>query len=65
MSEVFDYDKNVDAVCPFVKGATCKTECMLMRPTGFGEPKCSLRVIADELVYISSDLRELRKMKEQ
>lgn len=57
MSEVFDYDKNKDAFCPF-SGKACVSECMLMRPDVFGEPKCALMVVADELVHINSDLRE-------
>ena len=57
MSEVYDYDCECDALCPFT-GDTCRTECMLMRYTGFGEPRCSMRVIADELVLISRELRD-------
>ena len=61
MNEVIDYDEGgVDALCPLT-GKACVTHCMLMRRTGFGEPRCSLHVIADELVNISYDLRELRK----
>ena len=61
MSEVYDYDRDCPSLCPFT-GDTFVTECMLMRPTGFGEPKCSLLVIADELVHIHSDLRKMKEV---
>ena len=61
MGVVIDYDEGgIGAICPFRK-EPCMTECMMMRPTGFGEPRCSFRVIADELVLISGDLRKLRE----
>ena len=50
MGEVHDYERGCDALCPFT-GTACVTECMLMKPTVFGEPQCSLRVIADKLAY--------------
>ena len=53
---VIDSDKdNRPAVCPF--NSRCTTLCMLMRYTAFGDPCCSLRVIADELVEISTSLK--------
>ena len=60
MNEVIDYDEgNVEALCPLT-GDTCVTHCMLMRRTGFGEPRCSLHVIADELVNINSKMKDER-----
>lgn len=55
--KVIDHEYQCEALCPITGGA-CRTECMLMRPTGFGEPRCSLRVIADELVNINEKLKE-------
>jgi len=52
MPRVIDYEEGMDALCPFTD-YSCFTQCMLMRPTGFGEPRCSFRVIADELVNIN------------
>ncbi|MBR4616842.1 MAG: hypothetical protein IKO55_14630 [Kiritimatiellae bacterium] len=49
MSKVIDHETDWYAKCPFSQKA-CVTECMLMRYTAFGEPRCSIRVIADELV---------------
>lgn len=60
MSTVIDLDEGINAFCPFSKNGICHTECMMMRPTGFGEPRCSFRVIADELVQISSTLNAMK-----
>lgn len=61
MGKVYDYDYDGgEALCPFT-GKACVMECMLMRPTGFGEPRCSMRVIADQLVGIDFEMREARK----
>ena len=55
MNEVVDYDEgNVYALCPFTR-KTCVTHCMLMRRTAFGEPRCSIHVIADELVLLPKE----------
>lgn len=55
MGKVIDYDNSCDALCPFT-GKACVMECMLMRPTPmFGEPRCSIRVIADELVLFDKN----------
>ena len=48
----YEYTDGGDALCPFT-GFACRMECMLMRPTGLNEPRCSFRVIADELVLIN------------
>ena len=57
---VYNYDLDDYAFCPLTSDQ-CVMTCELMRPTGFGEPRCSLRVVADELVYISTNLREIKK----
>lgn len=64
MVKVYDHDNECEALCPFT-GDACFTECMMMRPDGFGEPKCSMRVIADELVNINSCLRDIRRACEK
>ena len=58
MSRIYDYNEYEWAKCPFTED-DCLSECMLMRPDGWGEPKCSWHVIADELVNISSQLRKI------
>jgi len=55
----YEYTDGGEAFCPFAKGP-CRMECMLMRPTGFGEPRCSMRVIADELVLIDKGRKDVR-----
>ena len=59
MSNVIDYEytNGGDALCPFTND-TCKMECMMIRPTVFDEPRCSFRVIADELVNINSKMKK-------
>ena len=62
MPIVYDEERDEIAKCPFM-GSACVTECMLMRPTEFGEPRCSFRVIADELVQIAGVARVAAKYK--
>jgi len=57
LAEIYDYENKRDAMCPLTR-KTCKSECMWMRPTGFGEPKCAVMVIADELVNIYAESRK-------
>lgn len=54
---VRDYKQDAFALCPLT-GCDCLTTCMWMRPTGFGEPKCAVMVIADELCNIYAESRK-------
>ena len=55
LAEIYDYENDCKAICPLT-GNPCMGECMWMRPTALGEPKCAAMVIADELVNIHADL---------
>ena len=56
MPTIYNLDSGIAAMCPLTR-KPCKEECMWMRPTAFNEPKCSMLVIADELVNIYSETR--------